>query len=194
MIDRFELGPRSKVMEIASNDGYLLQHFVARGVPVLGIEPAANVAKVAIEKGVPHHCVFLRPRDGAARSRSEHGRPDLLLGNNVLAHVPDLNDFVGGMKILLAPDGVITMEFPASAAADGGEPVRHHLPRALQLLLVRARSSSIFALHGLTLFDVEELPTHGGSLRIYARHAENTALPSASACWRCASARSTTGS
>ncbi|HRP27474.1 MAG TPA: methyltransferase domain-containing protein, partial [Burkholderiaceae bacterium] len=110
-IERFGLGARSKVFEIASNDGYLLQHFVAAGVPVLGIEPAANIAKVAVEKGVPTTVRFLG-RDSADEIARQHGQADLLLGNNVLAHVPDLNDFVAGMKRLLAPDGVITMEFP----------------------------------------------------------------------------------
>src|SRR5690606_11647121 len=111
MIERFGFGPSSKVVEIASNDGYLLQHFKARNIPVLGIEPAANVSKVAIEKGIPSENVFFgrqTARDIAAR----YGHADLLLGNNVLAHVPDLNDVVAGIKILLAPQGVITMEFP----------------------------------------------------------------------------------
>jgi len=105
---KLDLGSSSKVIEIASNDGYLLQHFAAMGVPVLGIEPAANVAKAAIAKGIPSVVEFFG-RTTALKVAAEHGRPDLLLGNNVLAHVPDLNDFVGGMKILLKPGGVITM-------------------------------------------------------------------------------------
>ena len=108
---RFLLGRQSKVVEIASNDGYLLQHFVAMGIPVLGVEPAANVAKVAVEKGIPAVVKFFG-RKTATEVVHEHGRADLLLGNNVLAHVPDLNDFVSGMKVLLGPTGVITMEFP----------------------------------------------------------------------------------
>jgi len=174
MIARFKLGPASKVMEIASNDGYLLQHFVARSVPVLGIEPAANVAKVAIEKGVPSTVRFFG-RKTAAEIAAEHGRPDVLLGNNVLAHVPDINDFVGGMKVLLAPHGVITMEFPhlqRLIAENQFDTIYHEHFSYLSFVTVER----IFAQHGLTLFDVEELPTHGGSLRIYGRHSENAAL------------------
>jgi hypothetical protein len=174
MIERFKLGPSSKVMEIASNDGYLLQHFVARRVPVLGIEPAANVAKVALEKGVPTTVRFFG-RTTAAAIAAEHGRPDLLLGNNVLAHVPDINDFVGGMKTLLAPHGVITMEFPhlqRLIAENQFDTIYHEHFSYLSFVTVE----KIFAHHGLTLFDVEELRTHGGSLRIYARHSENAAL------------------
>ena len=175
MIERFKLGGGSKVMEIASNDGYLLQHFVARGVPVLGIEPAANVAQAAIARGVPTTMQFFGRRT-AATIAAEHGRPDVLLGNNVLAHVPDINDFVGGMKILLAPHGVITMEFPHLArliAENQFDTIYHEHFSYLSFVTVER----IFAHHGLTLFDVEELPTHGGSLRIYARHAENAAWP-----------------
>jgi hypothetical protein len=171
---RFSLGATSKVMEIASNDGYLLQHFVARGVPVLGIEPAANVAKAAIEKGVPTAVRFFG-RKTAAEIAAEHGRPDLLLGNNVLAHVPDINDFVGGMKILLAPRGVITMEFPhlqRLMAENQFDTIYHEHFSYLSFVTVER----IFAHHGITLFDVEELPTHGGSLRIYGRHDENASL------------------
>lgn len=173
-IDRLALGPGSKVMEIASNDGYLLQHFVAAGVPALGIEPAANVAKVAVERGVPTEVCFFGV-ESARRIAAEHGRPDLLLGNNVLAHVPDINDFVGGMKVLLAPSGVITMEFPHLLRLIEGnqfDTIYHEHFSYLSWLSVER----VFAHHGLTLFDVEELPTHGGSLRIYARHAENAAL------------------
>jgi SAM-dependent methyltransferase len=174
MIGRFGLGGASKVFEIASNDGYLLQHFVARGVPVLGIEPAANVAAVAVEKGVPTTVRFLG-RDTAIAIAAEHGRPDVLLGNNVLAHVPDLNDFVGGMKLLLAPRGVITMEFPhlqRLMAENQFDTIYHEHFSYLSFMTVER----IFAHHGITLFDVDELPTHGGSLRIYGRHAENGAL------------------
>jgi SAM-dependent methyltransferase len=174
MIERFKLGSSSKVMEIASNDGYLLQHFVARGVPVLGIEPAANVAKVAIEKGVPSTVRFFG-RKTATEIAAAQGRPDVLLGNNVLAHVPDINDFVGGMKILLAPGGVITMEFPhlqRLMAENQFDTIYHEHFSYLSFVTVER----IFAHHGITLFDVEELPTHGGSLRIFGRHTENAAL------------------
>ena len=173
-IDRFRLNSASKVMEIASNDGYLLQHFVARGIPVLGIEPAENVAKAALEKGVPTTVRFFG-RETADTIAAAHGRPDLLLGNNVLAHVPDLNDFVGGMKRLLAPDGVITMEFPhlqRLMAENQFDTIYHEHFSYFSFVAVER----IFASHGLTIFDVEELPTHGGSLRLFARHAENAAL------------------
>jgi SAM-dependent methyltransferase len=175
MIGRFGLDRTRKVMEIASNDGYLLQHFVAAGVPVLGIEPAANVGKVAIEKGVPTLTRFFG-RETADEIARTHGRPDLLLGNNVLAHVPDLNDFVAGMKRLLAPGGVITMEFPhllRLMAENQFDTIYHEHFSYFSFVAVER----IFAHHGLTLFDVEELPTHGGSLRIFARHSENAALP-----------------
>ena len=173
-IERFDLGRGSKVMEIASNDGYLLQHFVAAGVPVLGIEPAANVAKAAIDKGVPTTTRFFGLAT-AGEIAGEHGQPDLLLGNNVLAHVPDLNDFVAGMRRLLAPGGVITMEFPHLArlmAENQFDTIYHEHFSYFSFVAVER----IFAYHGLVMFDVEELPTHGGSLRIYARHAENGAL------------------
>ena len=173
--ERFGLGSDSTVMEIASNDGYLLQHFVARGVPVLGIEPAANVAKVAVEKGIATTVRFFG-RTTAPEIAREHGRPDLLLGNNVLAHVPDLNDFVAGMKELLAPGGVITMEFPhlqRLMAENQFDTIYHEHFSYFSFVAVER----VFAHHGLTLFDVEELPTHGGSLRIYGRHTENSQLP-----------------
>jgi len=173
-IDRFRLGATSSVMEIASNDGYLLQHFVARGVPVLGIEPAANVAQAAVDKGIPTTVRFFG-REAAQAIASGNGRPDLLLGNNVLAHVPDLNDFVGGMKLLLAPNGVITMEFPhlqRLMAENQFDTIYHEHFSYFSFVAVE----KVFAHHGLTMFDVEELPTHGGSLRIFARHAENAAI------------------
>lgn len=169
--ERLGLGRESFVVEIASNDGYLLQHFVARGVPCLGIEPAANVARDAEQRGVPTLVEFFG-RATAARVAAERGRADLLLGNNVLAQVPDLNDFVAGMKILLAPGGVVTMEFP-------------HLLRLMQenqfdtiyhehfSYFSYATAARIFEAHGLRLFDVEEIPTHGGSLRIYACHSDD---------------------
>ncbi|MGH8501147.1 MAG: methyltransferase domain-containing protein [Gammaproteobacteria bacterium] len=171
---RFGLDASSKVMEVASNDGYLLQHFVKRGVPVLGIEPAANVARVAIEKhGVPTIVRFLG-QQSAHEIRAAHGQADLLVGNNVLAHVPALNDFVAGLKILLKPDGVLTMEFPHLARLmefNQYDTIYHEHFSYLSLIAVE----KVFAAHGLALFDVEELPTHGGSLRIYARHTDDIA-------------------
>ena len=171
MVERFQYGPRSKVVEIASNDGYLLQHFVAMGIPALGIEPAANVAKVAVDKGIPTVVRFFG-RQTASEVAAEHGKADLLLGNNVLAHVPDLNDFVGGMKILLKGDGVITMEFPhlfRLMEMNQFDTIYHEHFSYFSFFTVE----KVFAAHGITLFDVEELSTHGGSLRIYGRHAED---------------------
>lgn len=175
MVSRFGIGAKHRVVEIASNDGYLLQHFVAMGVPVLGIEPAANVAKAAVEKGVPSLVKFFG-RQTAAEVAANHGKADLLLGNNVLAHVPDLNDFVAGMKLLLAPNGVITMEFPhlyRLMEQNQFDTIYHEHFSYFSFYTVE----KVFAAHGLTLFDVEELPTHGGSLRIYGRHAEDTTKP-----------------
>jgi SAM-dependent methyltransferase len=175
MIERFKLGAKSKVMEIASNDGYLLQHFVAAGVPVLGIEPAANVAQAALKRNVPTTVKFFGTAT-AGEIAQEHGKPDLLLGNNVLAHVPDLNDFVAGMKRLLGPRGVITMEFPhleRLMVENQFDTIYHEHFSYFSFVAVE----KVFAHHGLTMFDVEQIPTHGGSLRIYARHAENLELP-----------------
>lgn len=174
MIDRFKLGSASSVMEIASNDGYLLQHFKTAGVPVLGIEPAANVAKVARDRGIPTVVRFFG-RQSATALVGEHGRADVIVGNNVLAHVPDLNDFVGGMKTLLAPNGVITMEFPhlERLIADNQFDTIYHEHFSYFSFVVVER---IFSHHGLRIFDVEELPTHGGSLRIYAAHSERADL------------------
>jgi SAM-dependent methyltransferase len=175
MIRRLGLDAQSRVVELASNDGYLLQHFVRAGIPVLGVEPAANVAQVAVQKGIPTLVRFFG-RDTAREIAEEVGRADLLLGNNVLAHVPRLNDFVAGMKILLKPGGVITMEFPHLYRLMEGnqfDTIYHEHFSYFSFFT----AEKVFAAHGLTLFDVEELPTHGGSLRIYARHAENRALP-----------------
>lgn len=172
MIDRFGIDGDSLVAEIASNDGYLLQHFVQRQVPVLGIEPAGNVAKVAMEKGVRSVVKFFG-RNTAQELVREYGKADLLLGNNVLAHVPDINDFVGGMKLLLKSTGVITMEFPhlmRLMAENQFDTIYHEHFSYLSFMTVE----KIFAAHGLTLFDVDELPTHGGSLRIFGRHTEDT--------------------
>jgi len=172
---RFGLDASSKVVEIASNDGYLLQYFKEAGVPVLGVEPAKNVAEVAIKKGIPSVVKFF----GETTAREMVGtgvQADLLLGNNVLAHVPGLNDFVTGMKILLKPKGVITMEFPhLQRLVDDRQfdTIYHEHFSYFSFLTVE----QVFAKHGLTLFDVEELQTHGGSLRIYGRHAEDSSKP-----------------
>lgn len=175
---RLGLTPDHLVVELASNDGYLLRNFVARGIPVLGIEPAANVAAVAEANGIPSVVRFFGCE--TARALVSEGRQaDLVIGNNVLAHVPDINDFVGGMKILLKPTGVITMEFPhlqRLMEQNQYDTIYHEHFSYLSLLVVER----IFAAHGLTVFDVDELPTHGGSLRIYARHAENDKLPMSS--------------
>jgi len=175
MVERFGIGAKSFVVELASNDGYLLQYFVENKVPVLGIEPAANVADVAIRKGVPTIVKFFG-RETARELVASGKQADLLLGNNVLAQVPDLNNFVAGMKILLKPDGLITMEFPhlqRLMEENQFDTIYHEHFSYFSFLT----AEKIFAAHGLTLFDVEELPTHGGSLRIYARHAEDSSKP-----------------
>jgi len=174
-IRRFGLEARSLVVELASNDGYLLQYFVEKGIPVLGIEPARNVAKVAIEKGVPTLVEFFGEKL-AEKLAAEGKQADLVIGNNVLAQVPGLNDFVRGIKTLLKPGGVATLEFPHLVRLmdeNQFDTVYHEHFSYFSFLA----AEKIFAAHGLTLFDVEELPTHGGSLRIYARHAEDTAKP-----------------
>jgi SAM-dependent methyltransferase len=174
MVERFGLDGSSRVVEIASNDGYLLQYFAERGVPVLGIEPAANVAEVAEAKGVPTLVRFFGVE--TAREVAAAGGADLLLGNNVLAHVPDLNDFVGGMKVLLKPGGAITMEFPHLMRlidSNQWDTIYHEHFSYFSFTTVRR----VFAAHGLRLFDVEELPTHGGSLRIYGCHDDDAAKP-----------------
>jgi SAM-dependent methyltransferase len=172
MTDRFGYNEISQIVEIASNDGYLLQHFKAKSIPVLGIEPAANVAKVAWEeKQIPSIVKFFGA-ETAKELVADGKSADLLMGNNVLAHVPDINDFVGGLKVGLKPEGVITFEFPhLQRLIDGNQfdTIYHEHFSYLSFLAV----DRIFARHGLTLFDVEELPTHGGSLRIFARHSEN---------------------
>lgn len=175
MVSRFALGPNSQVVEVASNDGYALQYFVAGGIPSLGIEPAANVAQKAIEKGVPTLVQFFG-RDTARQLVAEGRQADLLFGKNVLAQVHDLNDFVGGMKILLAPRGVITVEFPhleKMVAENQFDTIYHEHFSYFSFL----STQTIFAAHGLTLFDVEELKSHGGSLRIYACHADDDSKP-----------------
>ncbi len=166
VIPRLGLGPDSSVVEIASNDGYLLQWFVQAGVPVLGIEPAANIAVVAEEKGIPSVVEFFGS-ELAARLVAERERPDLIVGNNVLAHTPELNDFVEGLRILLAPGGTITMEFPhllRLIQETQFDTIYHEHFSYLSLVSVER----VFGSHGLRLYDVEELRSHGGSLRIYA--------------------------
>ena len=173
MIARHGLGPSSEVIEIASNDGYLLQFFHRAQIPVFGIEPAANVAAVASAKGIPTEVAFFG-RATAERLRAAGHAPDLIIANNVLAHVPDLNDFVAALKILLAPAGLITVEFPhleRLIAENQFDTIYHEHLSYFSFLVVER----IFAHHGLAVFDVEELPTHGGSLRIYVRHANHAA-------------------
>jgi SAM-dependent methyltransferase len=175
MVQRFPINANSLVVEIASNDGYLLQFFVEKRVPVLGIEPAANVAEVAVQKGISTLVKFFNS-ETAHELAAAGKQADLLLGNNVLAHVPDINDFVAGMKILLKPRGVITMEFPhlmRLMEENQFDTIYHEHFSYFSFLTVE----KIFSTHGLTLFDVEELPTHGGSLRIFARHADDASKP-----------------
>jgi hypothetical protein len=175
MIERFGLGTGSSVVEVASNDGYLLRNFVERGIPALGIEPAANVARVAVERGIPTRVAFFG-RACAGELVAETGRADLIAGNNVLAQVPDLNDFVAGLQILLKPTGVITIEFPhllQLMRENQFDTIYHEHFSYFSLVTAEA----IFAAHGLTLFDVEELPTHGGSLRIFGRHESDESKP-----------------
>lgn len=172
MIDQLGLTPKSRVVEIASNDGYLLQFFVQRGIPALGIEPAANVAKAAEQKGVPTLVKFFGVETAEELAVTGH-RADLILGNNVLAQVPDLNDFVGGLKILLAPTGVITIEFPHLLKTIEGNQFDQIYHEHFSYFSLYS-AERIFAAHGIPIFDVEELPTHGGSIRIYAGHAEDS--------------------
>lgn len=168
MSERFGLGAASRVMEIASNDGYLLQYFVKAGIPCLGIEPTANTAAAARRVGVDTRELFFG-RATAAQLAAE-GQVDLLLGNNVLAHVPDINDFVGGMPAVLKPEGVVTLEFPhlLRLIAENQFDTLYH--EHYSYLSVSALMP-VFARAGLRLFDCEHLPTHGGSVRIYACHA-----------------------
>jgi SAM-dependent methyltransferase len=172
IVERFGLNEHSTVIEVASNDGYLLRNFVERGIPVLGIEPAANVARVAAEKGVKTRVAFFG-RSLAQELANEGLRADLILGNNVLAQVPDINDFVGGLKVLLKPGGVITIEFPhvlRLMRENQFDTIYHEHFSYFSFISTQA----IFAAHELVLFDVDVLPTHGGSLRIYARHSDDS--------------------
>lgn len=179
MIGRFGLDATSQVVEVASNDGYLLQYFLQAGIPVLGIEPASNCAAAAQKKGIDTLVAFFG-QETAARVVAERGQARLALGNNVLAHVPDINDFVGGLKILLAPGGVITLEFPhlmRLVEENQFDTIYHEHFSYLSFTVVER----IFAHHGLVLFDVDELSTHGGSIRIYACHEDDPDQPVGSA-------------
>ena len=173
--ERLGLGPDSFVIELASNDGYLLQYFVERGIPCLGIEPAENVAAAALERGVPTDVSFFSEAKGgqlAVEGRSA----DLVLGNNVLAQVPDLNDFVAGIARVLKPSGTVTIEFPHLLRLfeeNQFDTIYHEHFCYFSLLSTEV----IFARHGMTIFDVDEIPTHGGSLRIYARPEPDPSRP-----------------
>jgi len=174
MLNRFSFDKNNLVVEIASNDGYLLQYFKKKGIPILGIEPAANVAKVAEQKGIPTIVKFFGTE--IAKELVKKGKSaDLIIGNNVLAHVPNLNDFVEGLKILLNQTGVITLEFPHLMKLIQHiqfDTIYHEHFSYFSLHIVE----NIFSSHGLTIFDVEEIPTHGGSLRIYVKHSENNLI------------------
>jgi SAM-dependent methyltransferase len=173
--ERFNLGPDSRVVEIASNDGYMLQYFVAKGIPVLGIEPAANVAKTAVQRGVPTEVAFFGT-DTARRLAQQGWQADLLAAKNVLAHVPDINDFVAGIPILLKPTGVFTVEFPHLLnllREVQFDTIYHEHFTYLSLLAVR----TVFDRHGLAIFDVEKQPTHGGSLRLFVARADAGRVP-----------------
>jgi len=171
MVERFGFNQSSTVLEIASNDGSLLQYFKERQIPCLGVEPTQSTALAAMEKGIPTVGVFFTTQN-AEILRSAYGPMDLILGNNVLAHVPDINDFVNGMKIMLAPAGVITVEFPSVQKLMKDrlwDTIYHEHYSYLSLTAVR----NIFAFNGLKVFDVEHLPTHGGSLRVFACRGDN---------------------
>ena len=175
MTAEMDLGANDLVVELASNDGYLLQYFRERGIPVLGVEPARNVAEAAEEKGIPTVSDFFG-RELAAQLAAEGRTADLVVANNVLAHVPDIHDFVGGVKQLLAPDGRVTMEFPhllRLVEENQFDTIYHEHFSYLSLLVVER----LFEAHDLQLFHVEELPTHGGSLRIHAGHDGDSARP-----------------
>jgi hypothetical protein len=172
---RLSLDDKSFVMELASNDGYLLQYFVKKGIPCLGIEPAANCARAAKEKGVESLVTFFN--EATAGELKKSGKmADLVLGNNVLAQVPDINSFIAGLPLVLKPKGTITFEFPHLMQLfenNQFDTIYHEHFWYFSLLSIE----TIFARHGLTVFDVEELWTHGGSLRIFARHAADESRP-----------------
>ena len=175
IIERLALNDTSLVVEPGSNDGYLLQHFKARGIPVLGVEPAANVARVAVEKGIPTHVAFFGETTATELAASGH-QADLICGANVLAQVPRPNDFVRGIALLLKPQGVATIEFPhllRLMSENQFDTIYHEHFTYFSLLSVER----IFRTQGLTIFDVDEIPTHGGSLRVYARHTGDASHP-----------------
>ena len=173
--EKLQLNENSFVIEVASNDGYLLQYFVERKIPCLGIEPAANVAEEALKKGVPTQVSFWGTETAVALAQ-DGKQADLILGNNVFAHVPTLNDFVEGFKLALKPGGVVTLEFPHlyQMMLHNQFDTIYHEHFSYFSLFVAQR---IFAAHGMDIFDVEELPTHGGSLRIYACHSNDATHP-----------------
>jgi SAM-dependent methyltransferase len=175
MVERFHLGPHSQVVELASNDGYLLQYFAQRGIRVLGVEPASNVARVAMDKGIPTLVKFFGHE--VAQEMVDGGtQADLLAANNVFAHVPDLRSFTAGMKTLLKPQGVITLEFPHLMRLMEGnqfDTIYHEHFSYFSFIT----ATRVLAEFGLVVFDVEELPTHGGSLRVYARHEDDGSRP-----------------
>lgn len=171
MVNRFGFDKSSLVVELGSNDGYMLQYFQKKNIPVLGVEPAENVSEVAVEKGIPTLVEFFNTK--TANEMKEEGKmADLLMGINFLAQIPDLNDFVKGMKTVLKPNGVITVEFPHLLQLmenNQFDTIYHEHFSYFSFLTIE----KIFEEHGLSMFDVEELPTHGGSLRVYAKHSEN---------------------
>jgi SAM-dependent methyltransferase len=173
--ERFDLNCKDWVVEIASNDGYLLQYFVAKGIPVLGIEPARNVAQAAIQRGIPTWIRFFGA-DTARELAAEAGQATLIVGNNILAHVPDLNGFVEGLKVLLKPHGIVTLEFPhlmRLMAENQFDTIYHEHLSYFSLTTVEKLSRR----HKLAVFDVEEVATHGGSLRAYLRHDQDLTKP-----------------
>ena len=175
MTELLHLGPQTPVVEVASNDGYLLQYFARRGIPVLGVDPAANVAETAIARGVPTEIAFFGAAT-ARRLRATHPAPVLTVANNVLAHVPDIHDFVEGFRILLGPGGVATFEFPhllQMMRHNQFDTIYHEHFSYLSLMVAEL----VLEQHDLVVFDIEELPTHGGSLRLFVRHAEDTVKP-----------------
>ena len=176
ILARFPINNNSLVIEIASNDGYLLQYFQENNIPVLGIEPAANVAKVAIEKGIPTRIEFFNS-DISLKLLEEKKSADLIVGNNVLAHVPNLNDFIKGLKMILKPTGIITLEFPHLLELikySQFDTIYHEHFSYFSLISLQ----KIFLFHNLKIFDVEEISTHGGSLRIFLTHLENEFIQS----------------
>jgi len=175
IVTKLALNQKSQVIEVASNDGYLLQFFAQRNIPVLGIEPAANVAEEAARKGIPTLVRFFDCKT-ANELVNQNKKADLLIGNNIIAQVPNLNDFVAGLKELLKPSGIITIEFHHLLNLMNNsqfDTISHERYSHFSFIVIE----KVFTKHGLTIFNVEELPTHGGSLRIYARHSENNSIP-----------------